>query len=153
VIAVSFRVLGPLEVEFAGRVVEVLWRGDVLESLPQGHGWSSTLARPAELRLETDRGAGGHGRKAPPSSAPPNSPFPVCQLPLDLPDVTGRERLVAELLGELHHAPRRPRRSRACCDRALALWRELAAGSGRPTLTTRLPRFAAAKRPGVAITA
>ncbi|WP_240519494.1 AfsR/SARP family transcriptional regulator [Amycolatopsis antarctica] len=41
------------------------------------------------------------GREEPASPAAAAPVFPVCQLPLDLPDFTGRDRLVAELVGLL----------------------------------------------------
>ncbi|SFO99163.1 DNA-binding transcriptional activator of the SARP family [Amycolatopsis arida] len=46
------------------------------------------------LRALRTRLLGGPGDR-------PASPFPVCQLPLDLPDFTGREGLVTELVGAL----------------------------------------------------
>ena len=65
--------------------------------------------------------------------------FPICQLPLDLPDFTGREELVADLVELLHHR----RRSGAPTVAVLSG----TAGVGKSTVAVRLAHAVRAEYP------
>ncbi|WP_020666900.1 BTAD domain-containing putative transcriptional regulator [Amycolatopsis nigrescens] len=76
-----------------------------------------------------------------PTKAPPKPPsaFPVCQLPLDLPDFTGRDDLVADLVDRL--------RNRRDCDQPAVLVLSGAPGVGKSAMAVRVAHAVRAEFP------